>query len=360
MIAKVPKRTLSEALALLERVIPSRHSNPILTHLHLSTEGPDLCLLGSNLEIDLALLAPAELQDEGTALIPAHLFAQIVRGLPGEIVQLTQTMGELHVESGNFKTRLTTVDTADYPEPRFTKNGGLQVGAGAFAKALGRVRYAASNEEYRAVFRGVQLELSPERLRAVASDGFRLARYDQPVQSTEVHTIVIPARSVDEIIRVLKDESGEVELGFIENSLVLYSPRFRMRVSLMEGSFPDYERVIPTDCALEVHLDAEVLRTSLRRVSMLADKSNHRVDLLFQENRLEVVSEGDYGQGREELHTEHQGEPQKMLAYNAQYLIDALSQIEGMAHLKMAQAGPTIIEAADDQGYLAVVVPLRV
>lgn len=356
---RIPKRTLAEGLSILERIIPSRSSNPILTYLPLELSDKGLILRGTNGEVDIEVRLPAEIQGTGQVLVPAQTFSQIVRGLPGELVELVFA-DRLELHSGSFDTQLSTTSPEGYPQLSFGTPGAEKISASRLAQAITRVRYAASTEEYRAIFRGVQLELSPTGLRSVASDGFRLARYDLPMQ-LETRKIVIPARSADEIVRVFKDTQGEVALAVAEGTLTLVGEAVRMSVKLMEGEFPDYARVIPQNSVLEATLAAEILRESLKRVAVLSDRNNHRVNLVFSDGRLVMNAEGDYGRGAEELSVDASGTMPLEVSYNAQYLIDALAPIEGAVRLKLSgSTSPSIVQAVEDSGYLAVVVPLRV
>lgn len=371
----LPKNLLAEQIALLERVIPSRSSNPLLTYLGLAAAGEDLILFGSNGEVDLEVRLPAQVMGEGRYLVPSQPFFQLVRSLPGEVVELSLE-SELLLSSGRFRTRLSLAPMEGYPELLFPSPEEVS-GDEAFPertalsvedlqKALSQVRYAASNEEYRAIFRGVQLEFSGKGLRAVASDGYRLALFDLPKPQPFARKAVVPARSVDEVVRVLKAVgTGEVVLALGQGTLGLAvgqeGVRVRLAVRLMEGEFPDYERVIPKDFPLKVALEAEPFREALRRVSVLADKQNHRIDLLFQEGRALLSAEGDYGKGQEELAVSLSGTPMG-LAYNARYLLEALAPISGEAELLFSgpQSPSLVRPLADAEGYQAVVVPLRV
>lgn len=361
MEVRIPKRTLAEGLSILERIIPSRSSNPILTYLPMELSDQGLILRGTNAEVDIEVKLPAEVQGTGQVLVPAQTFVQIVRSAPGELVELIFGGKErLELHSGAFNTQLATTGPDGYPELSFGPPGPEKIAASRLAQAITRVRYAASTEEFRAIFRGVQIEMSPTSLRAVASDGYRLACYDLPMQ-LQTRKLVIPARSADEIVRVFKDAQGEVALAVAEGTLTLVGEAVRMSVKLMEGEFPDYGRVIPQSFVLEATLQAEALRESLKRVAVLSDRNNHRVNLLFNHNKLDIDAEGDYGRGREELGIEASGEPQLMVAYNAQFLIDALAPIEGAVRIKLSgPTSPSLVQAVEDSGYLAVVVPLRV
>ncbi|GAA6755199.1 DNA polymerase III subunit beta [Thermus thalpophilus] len=368
----LPKNLLAEHLSFLERVIPSRSSNPLFTYLGLALGQDALVLFGSNGEVDLEAGLPAEVQGEGRYLVPAQPFFQLVRSLPGERVELVLG-GDLELASGSFRTRLALAPTEGYPELSFPEPIPSEVypwqttlPVEEFLRALTHVRYAASHEEYRAIFRGVQLEFSERGVRSVASDGYRLALYQLPKPQPFQKKAVVPARSVDEVARVLKGVgAGEVVLALGPGTLGLAAREgegwVRLAVKLMEGEFPDYERVIPKEFPLRATLEAEAFREALRRVSVLADRQNHRVDLFFQEGRVLLSAEGDYGKGQEELPVVLEGTP-LAVAYNARYLLEALGPVAGQAALWLSgPTSPSLVRPAEEgSGYQAVVVPLRV
>ncbi|GAB5602852.1 DNA polymerase III subunit beta [Thermus sp. FJN-A] len=374
MDVSFPKNLLAEQIALLERVIPSRSSNPLFTYLGLALSPNTLVLFGSNGEADLEVRLPADTRGEGRYLVPAQPFFQLIRSLPGDLVELALG-AELELASGRFRTRLSLAPPEGYPELLFPDFHGpseaypLQTAllVEDLFRALSHVRYAASNEEYRAIFRGVQLEFSEKGVRTVASDGYRLALYDLERPQPFGKKAVVPARSVDELARVLKSVGGgEVTVALGPGTLGVAVARegagqLRMAVRLMEGEFPDYERVIPREFPLRATLEVEPFREALRRVSVLADRQNHRVDLFFQEGRVLLSAEGDYGKGQEEIPVHLEGTP-LAVAYNARYLLEALGPLAGQAALLLS--GPTspslVRPLAEGEGYQAVVVPLRV
>lgn len=360
MRAQVSKKILNEGVALLERIVPSRSSNPLLTTLKVEAGERGLTLTGTNLEIDLSCFVPAEVIDDSAFVVPAHLFAQIVRNLGGELVELELSGQELAVRASGSEFKLQTGDLSAYPELRFADSTDASLDAGELARSLQSVRYAASNETFQAVFRGIKLEHEGGKARVVASDGFRLALRDF-VADGELRGLIVPARSADELIRVLKD--GSVRLSFGEGVLGVTTDRVRMNVKLMDGEFPPYERVIPKDIKLQVRLPASSLKEAVSRVAVLADKNaNNRVEFLISEGTLRLAAEGDYGRAQDTLEVAQQGsEPAMSLGFNAKYVLDALTPIEGDAELLFSgSTTPAMFRAADDGGYLAVVVPLRV
>jgi DNA polymerase III subunit beta len=361
MQVQIPKKQLSDALSSLERVVPSRSSNAALTQLKVSSTERGLALSGTNLEIDLEILVEAQINNGTDFVVPAHLFAQITKALPGELVELHLTGSELTVASGGATFKLQTGELSAYPELSFPTHSDLTLDAKEFAKSISSVRYAAAAEEFRAIFRGVQMELSPQRSRLVATDGFRLAYRDFPASSTlEARKLVIPARNADELIRVLKD--GEVKLTIGNGTLSVSSERVRLNAKLMDGELPDYERVIPSTSNVTIQLDSAALRESVSRVAVVADKlSNNKVEFIAASGKLQLVAESDYGRAQDVLEVQQSGiEPAITVGFRAKQLIEALGPIEGEVTIGLGMNSPAVFRASNDPGYLAIVNPLRV
>ncbi len=354
---RVTRKALSEGLALMERVIPSRSSNPLLTTLKVDVTDAGLTLSGTNLELDLSCFVPAEVRNPQPFIVPAHLFAQVVRNLGGELVELERTGQEITVRASGSDFKLQTGDLGAFPPLRFPDETHLSLDAAELARALGSVRYAASNEAFQAVFRGIKLEHRGDLVRAVASDGYRVALRDFP-GSGDGRTLIIPARSADELVRVLKD--GQARLTYGPGLLTVTTDRVRMNVKLLDGDFPDYERVIPREIKLQFTVPASVLQDAVSRVAVLADKNaNNRVEFLVSGGTVRLTAEGDYGRGHDTLAVEQSGsQPAMSLAFNARHVLDALAPIEGDVQVSLSgSTTPAIFQSGD---YQAVLVTLRV
>ena len=362
MKINITKKTLSDALALLERIIPSRSSNPTLTALHAHATDAGLTLSGTSLEVDLQVFAPAEVQNPADFIVPAHLFAQVVRTLGGELIEATLTGNELILKAGGSTFKLQTGERELYPPLTFPHAGsGVTLDAAHLQAAFSSVRYAASNEAFQAVFRGIQLERHTGRVRAVASDGYRVATYDLRTDSPEDSGLIIPARSVDELIRALK--SGPAELITGEGVLSVLTDRVKMNVKLLDGDFPDYESVIPKNIILTATLSASDLKDAVNRVAVLADKNaNNRIEFLIQGGTLTLTAEGDYGHGQDTLNVTQGGtESALSLAFNARHVLDALGPVEGDVELLFSgSTSPAIFRSVGNAAYQAVMVTLRV
>lgn len=361
MKVQVPKTSLADALHNVERIIPTRSSNPGLNLLKIDLLGDALRFSGTNLDLDVETTVGADVRGEGSLALPAQVFGQVVRALPGDVVDMEVDDAELRIASASFATRLQLVDPANAPSVSFPETYEGHLPASALVEALAAVRYAAAVAEYQAIFRGVKLELSDQSSRAVATDGFRLAYHDLDAVSGLEADLIVPARSVDEIVRLLAGD-GEVEMVSDGAQLALRSDDVRLNVKLMEGSFPDYRRVIPSTFPVAITLDAATLREAVTRVAVMADKTaNNRVDLFVKDGTLQITAEGSYGRSQEAIDVQQEGSDAEIaLAYNAKYLTDALAPLGGQ--LRASFSGPTspsVLGDPDDARYLAMVVPLR-
>lgn len=360
MKVNVAKKHLADTLGHVERIIPSRSSNPGLSLLKIDVTDDHLVFSGSNMDIDIEARLGADVQGTGTYALPAQVFSQVVRALPGELVELEFGDGELHLGSGAYATKLQLVEPSSAPSLTFPPAYAGRLQAEELGRALANVRYAAAVAEYQAIFRGVKLELMPEHTRAVATDGFRLAYYNLDSASELDAEVVIPARSVDELTRLLT--AGEAELELSEGQLSVSTGDTRLNIKLMEGTFPDYKRVIPSAFPVAITLDADDFSDAVSRVAVMADKTaNNRVDMFIKDGTLQITAEGSYGRAQEALEVEQEGDdPEIALAYNAKYVVDALGPASGK--LRIAFSGttsPSVMTDLDDPSYLAMVVPLR-
>ncbi|WP_293181290.1 DNA polymerase III subunit beta [Oceanithermus sp.] len=384
---KVDAKELKRALGRLARVVPNRANELARLHVALTPSDGALVLAASDGESDLELTVAAEAKAGPTRLVPAALFQQVAGAIAADTVSLTVVGDVMKVAAGGFKTEIYLMEEGEELPRDFTGEHLLTAPAGEIASVLKPVIYAVSNEQYRAIFRGAQLEVYPDRLRAVATDGFRLAIMDRdlpegarvtipqpededtedtedadaPAAPRESLAFVVPKRSLIELLRNLPEDGDPVELRFRRGRLVVASERMRFSTSLLEGVYPDYERPIPNEYVATAEVRVEPLREALRRTLVLADAANARVDLTFEEGRVRLASAGDYGRGEEVVElVAYRGEPITVVL-NGHYLDEALQPLEGAARLDISgPQSPILIEGPFDPGYRAVVVPMRV
>lgn len=357
----VAKKSLVDALARVERIIPNRSSNPGLSLLRIDVQDDALVLSGSNMDVDIRARLSADAQGNGSYAVTAHVFGQVIRALPADDVAIDLSDTEMQITSGSYTTKLQLVSPASAPVLSFAGSHSAGVEARLLSRALSAVRYAAAVADFQAVFRGVKLEFRDTHTRAVATDGFRLAYYHLDESTGLNADVIVPARSVEELLRVLDD--GEVALQLDAGQLSVKHGSYELNLKLMDGTFPDYQRVVPQNYPVVITLSATGLSEAVSRVALMADKSaNNRIDLFVKDGQVQITAEGSFGRSQEALDVLQEGaESEIRLAYNSKYLIDALVPSAGEIKLKFSgpNASPSVIEDLSDPGYLAMVVPLR-
>jgi DNA polymerase-3 subunit beta len=360
MKVHVSKYQLADVLGHVERIVPARSSNPGLSLVRLHMGDDALIFSGSNMDIDIEARVAADVEGSGDVAVPAQVFGQVVRALPGDQVGLSLDDKEMEIVSGSYSTRLQLVDAAQAPSLAFVSVYSGELAAEELASALANVRYAAATADYQAIFRGVKLELGDGRTRAVASDGFRLAYYHLTSSSGLDANLVLPARSVEELVRIL--DEGRVKLAVGEGQLSLATDSVRLNLKLMDGSFPDYERVIPSSFPVSVTTEARQLADAVSRVALMADRTtNNRVDMFVKDGVMQITAEGAFGRSQEAVSVLQEGsEPEIAVAFNAKYLVDALSPLAGKICISLSrETSPSVMVDPAHPGYLAMVVPLR-
>lgn len=355
------KKNLSEALARLSRVAPSKSSNPVFSCALIEPGSGELVMTATNLELEVRVIVPAEVGIGAVpTLVNVHLLTALVAKLPGEQVELSTDGAKLHVHGGGVRSHAATGDPTDFPPLRFP-DGEFDLDATELARSIEAVSYAASKEGFQAAFRGVLFNLTSRGLRLVASDGFRLALRDTAVEGPEKR-FLIPRRALNEVASLLV-EGETVRLSVDDATATFVMRGARVRVKLLDTEFPDYERVIPKDTRLEFVASAERLRSAVDRVLLFSDsQANNRVEWVVSENRLRVEAESDLGAMTDHFDIQQGGsEPAMILAFNGRYVMDALKNIEGDVKFELSTpTAPAKITSLGDGGLLAVVVPLRV
>ncbi|GAA5533815.1 DNA polymerase III subunit beta [Deinococcus aluminii] len=359
LTAHVTRKALKDALSVLERVIPARSSNPVLTSLKVACAPDGLTLIGTNLDLDLAYHLPAQVDHPQDFSVPAHLFGQVVRNLDGELVTLTLTGTQLSVQAGGSHFELQTGDLGVFPPLAFPEGADVTLDAAELARALTSVRHAASHENFQAVFRGIKLEHHAGFARLVASDGYRVALREFPTTGMG-RNLILPARHADDLVRVLK--SGPARFSYGEGQLSVASGPVRLNLKLLEGEYPDYERVMPKTMQVQFTANAADLREAVSRVAVLSDKkANHRVDWLVAEGKLHMCAEGEYGRAQDTLEVVQAGTvPALNVAVNARHLLDALTPIEGDVEVRLGGPTTPILLRTEASRYTALLVLLRV
>ena len=368
----VDRNAFLRALGHITGIVERRNTIPILSNVLIDAgEGGGLTLKATDLDVEAVETVPAKVEDAGAATVPAHTLHDIVRKLPeGAEIKIERKGGEgrLKVTAGRASFELAILPASDFPDMgqaelphRFT------IESGALKRLFEKARFAISTEETRYYLNGVYLhsvEADGRKLRAVATDGHRLAQVQTgcPAGAQEIPGVIVPRKTVGEVIKLLESEQAPVEVALSQAKIRFAVGGVVLTSKLIDGSFPDYVRVIPTTNKKTLLLENADLVKAVDRVSTLSSEKGRAVKLNASEDRLVVsASNPESGSATEEIPAEYRSEPIE-IGFNARYLLDIAAQIDGSQTLfKLADASsPTLISDDKDATALYVLMPMRV
>lgn len=369
----IPRDSLSPALAALSRVVKRRNTIPVLSNILLRATGDSLELRATDLDMDAKTSLPAEVAAPGAITVPAHTLADIVRKLPAGAqitLEMDGTKPQLVARSGRSRFTMNTLPESDFPD---ITAGELTHRFALPAKTVGemidQVGFAVSKEETRYYLLGIYLHVaeSPNGplLRAVATDGHRLSRLELPAPegAPGMPGVIVPTKAVTEIARVAKDADGDLSIELSATKIRVTAGAASLTSKLIDGTFPDYERVIPRGNYKLATLDAAGFKAAIDRVSTISSERGRAVKLSLTDAGLALsVTNPDSGEAREELEADYEGGPIDM-GFNARYLLDVLGVLDGSdtVLMKLADPGsPALFQRRESDPLLVVLMPMRV
>ncbi|MCT8990007.1 DNA polymerase III subunit beta [Chelativorans sp. SCAU2101] len=366
------RSNLLKSLGHVHRVVERRNTIPILSNVLLTTDGASLEMKATDLDLEITEAAPAVVEQAGATTVPAHLLYDIVRKLPegAEVMLKMEESGQsLSVISGRSTFRLQCLPQADFPALTAGQFSHIfRLESSALRDLIEKTQFAISTEETRYYLNGIYLHTlesdSGLKLRAVATDGHRLARaeIEAPAGSEGMPGVIIPRKTVGELQKLVDDpdvavtvELSDTKIRFTIGSVILTS-------KLIDGTFPDYQRVIPTNNDKELIIDRQSFAAAVDRVSTVSSERGRAVKLSLADGQVTfTVNNPDSGSATEEIPAGYDAEPLE-IGFNARYLLDVAAQLSGSeARFLLADAGsPTLIQDTSDERTLYVLMPMRV
>jgi DNA polymerase-3 subunit beta len=338
---------------------------PVLSGLRVSVSGNSLELVGTDLELTIRVRVPADSDGDGSAVVPARLFSEIVRQLEGGTVTVELSDDDAHIEAGRFATTLRTLSTAEFPRLPETTETGVRVAAAAFAEALRQVVSAASKDDARPILTGVLLTASAGGLRLVATDSYRLALRDLDGVSmlAEGQKVLVAAKGLAEVQRLLTSADGEIDVVLGERDVVFRVGTTEVTTRLIEGEFPNYQQLIPSGYPNRLTVSRDALQAAVNRVRLVGQsRDTAPIRLAQTADTLELSATAqDVGEAHESVEAKFEG-TELTVAFNSQFLLDGLDAaaadevvLESIDPLK-----PAVLRAMDNPDFLYLLMPVRI
>jgi DNA polymerase III subunit beta len=326
----VTKESLLEALQRVQNVVAVRTTIPVLANVLIKADEEGLSFTTTDLEVSVRCRAEATIEKNGVTTLPVKKLVSIVRELPDKEISLDvddNHVTTLKCEAAFFN--INGLSPEEFPTlPTSEGKSTYAIDQGAFREMLRKTSYAASSDETRYVLNGVLLSFKSGKLTMVATDGRRLALVEYEVEfpkEAEVDAIV-PTKAVNELLHTLKDE-GALKIHASANQIVFEFDGVMVSSKLIDGTYPNFRQVIPSECEERVAIERETLLSALKRVSLLASERSTATKLHFTKNKLTISSDSpDYGKARETLPLKYSGKELK-IAFNPDYVMDALRSL---------------------------------
>ncbi|CAN5210560.1 DNA polymerase III subunit beta [soil metagenome] len=368
MKLSVMQENLARGLQVVSRAVSGRSTLPVLANVLLKTEDAGLKLTATNLEIGITAWVPGRIDGEGTLTVPARLLTDVVGGLPaGERVDLEVDGVTLHIKAGRFQTHLRGIDAEEFPViPSPGERPTTRVGQGALRKALSEVAFAAATDEARPILTGVLTRFSGDRLTLAAADNYRIAVKSLPIlDPVEDTSLVVPARSYSELMRVLNDSDDPVEimLASSKSQILFHLEGVDLVSRLIDGQFPNYQQVLPTSHATRAVADRDELLKAVRLSALIASSAANVVKLSLASDgpgTITIAAAADVGDATGEVEAAVEGEAVQ-IAFNARYLQEALQNVDA-EQLALEFSGPLspgVLRPTADEHYVHVIMPVR-
>ncbi len=368
----IERGELLRALGHVTSVVERRTTIPILSNVLLKASGSELAFKATDLEREVIEHAPANVETPGALTVPAHVLHDIVRKLPeGAQVELASNAdnGRLELSAGQSRFALQTLPAEDFPDLALGEvSHSFQMPAGELKRLIDKTRFAISTEETRYYLNGIYLHTAGEgddvMLRAVATDGHRLAQVELPLPdgASGMAGVIVPRKTVHELYRLLEATSDVVNVGVSETKVRFEIGTVTLTSKLIDGTFPDYARVIPQSNDKEMKVSKSEFMGAVDRVSTIASERGRAVKLALAPDKLVLsVNNPEGGSATEELGIDYGADPME-IGFNARYLLDITGQLEGEeAYFLLADPGsPTMVRDAGDDTSLYVLMPMRV
>jgi len=357
--------TLLSPVQAVVGVVERRQTMPILANLLLAVTDDGLSVTGTDMEVELVANTAVEIQEKGEVTVPARKLLEICRALPeGAKLTITLDKGKLSLRSGHSRFSLATLPATDFPSVEDIQvQRGFAVSQKQLCDLIARTAFSMAQQDVRYYLNGLLLETSENRLRAVATDGHRLALCDLQTTGADnpAQQVIVPRKGVLELQRLLGDVDTEAKIELGMNHLRVSLSGLRFTSKLIDGRFPEYERVVPKGGDKVFIADRQLLRETLGRAAILSNEKYRGVRLQLATKHLKVMAHNpEQEEAEDELEVQYQGSELE-IGFNVTYLLDALAALESeQVHVTLTDANSScLIRAPENEHCRYVVMPMR-
>lgn len=365
----IEKDVFLKGLARVQGIVEKRNTIPVLSNVLIEGADGELRLTATDLEVGMQSSYPANIKKPGKITVSAKKLYEIIKELPDNEVSFNAKDNcWIEIECGKAQFNIVGLSADEFPNfPQPDKGDFLSLSSSLCKEMIEKTFFAVSQDESKYNLNGIfcQVQEGSKELRLVATDGHRLSMIDKQVEMEESSElsrgVILPRKGILELKKLSEEGEGDLKLGFMDNNAVVSKDQTVVIMRLVDGEFPDYSRVIPQTNEQKATIGVDPFLHALRRMIIVSSEKSRGVKMNFKTNLLEVSSSNpELGDAREEMDIEYQG-PELSVGFNARYLIDIL-QVQNQDQICMIlkdNLSPGLIKPVDEDGYLAVVMPMR-
>ncbi|MHB1092774.1 DNA polymerase III subunit beta [Thiobacillus sp.] len=366
LLVQSERNVLLAALTAVVGVVERRHTLPILSNLLLEKKGNKLTLLATDLELQVSTQLEVQAGEDFAITIAARKLFDIVRALPDSArVKLDSKDSQVVVSAGKSRFTLQTLPAADFPRVETSVGLGevIRLPQKTLKRLLQLVQFAMASQDIRYYLNGMLLVLDGKQLRVVATDGHRLS-YAETQLETEAETreVIIPRKTVVELSKLLGDVDHPVDLRIGANQVTITLPETELVTKVVDGKFPDYQRVIPVNQPRHLKANRQSVMQALQRAAILSNEKFRGVRLVMSENTLGIVcNNNEQEEAADEIEVSYNGDPLDV-GFNVTYLLDGLGAVcTDEITLSLGDANSSMLLTSEGEpGFKYVVMPMRI
>lgn len=363
MKIKSTKKDLLQGISIVQNIVSSKTTLPILSNVLLETEKENIRLNSTDLDIGISCAIPVSIAEEGSITIPTKRFGDIIRELPeGDITITTKKNNQVDIEGNKCRFKLIGIPKEEFPKfPEFKDKEVIKIEQAVFKEMIRLTSFSVSHEESRYVLNGILLEIADNTIRMVATDGRRLAKSEKKITSPakkEV-SVIIPIKAIQEIFRNLNNDEGTVSFVVGANQVLFDIDGILIATRLIEGEFPNYKQVIPEPAPAKIKISTQDFLSALKRANLLATPDFQAIKIeVFVDKIVLSKNTPDVGESREEIPVEYGGK-ELIVGFNPTFLIDVLKNLD-VEIIEMELLGPDKAGVIRMKEYLYLALPMRI
>lgn len=365
---KTDRANLHKAASKLLSIVPPKTTLPILSNILFELEEGKLSLKVTDLDVSMTVTLDVDMQKEGSIAVPAKVLTDIVRELPDFDLEVSSYESRLEIKCGSGVYKMSGLPPDDFPKlPDVHIGRQVKMDGTVLSRIVRKVLFAVSRDETRPSLNGVFWHSTDDALNLVATDGHRLAKVSRGDLKIGGYSkdIIVPPKVLDNLVRLMGEEPGEVGVIINESSIVFILENEILTSRLLEGPYPNYDQVIPRDNKKVLSVDREILNGALKRVAVLSNSLTHQVKFGLKADELELTATNfDFGgEAKEKIGVSYKSEDME-IGYNATYVMDILKHVEGEESIFELNTPTTaaIVKSSkkeDNEDYFFLVMPLR-